>query len=151
MGKPSSDKTGGLLIPNMTSICTPKDIANKTINYESIRFNYGNKLKNNKIKSYKKIGDLYIKNKSLKERNYITESKLLNYKRNKNNVNPFNCFSYEIEKFPIIKKVNYYIENIYDKNKKNKDNNDKYDNKNSKTIQCNNILNFKSSKDINKK
>lgn len=130
-----------------TSLCSPKENnnSNKTIIYD----NYTNKLKNAKIKSFNKIGDLYIKNKSLKEKNLANKNKFLNFKRNKTIINPFNNVSYEIGKVPIIKKVNYYIENLYDNNKiKNLYDNNSNNHKNSKIIQYN-IVNYNSAKDIN--
>lgn len=104
--------------PNKSEICSPKDFkVNKTLNYETNGRNNTSKLKNMKINSLKKIGDLYIKNNSIKIKNDKNKVKILNLRKNNTNINPFNNVSYEIEKFPIIKKVNYYIENIYDKTK----------------------------------
>ena len=112
----SSNSIGhNIIASNKTSLCTPKDNnnTNKTILYENAQLNYINRIKNMKIKSFKKIGDLYIKNKSLNDKK--NKNKLIIVKRNKTNItniNPFNNISSEMGKYPIIKKANYYIGSI---------------------------------------
>ena len=135
-----------IVTSNKTSLCTPKDNnnSNKTIIYENAQLNYINRIKNINIKSYKKIGDLYIKNKSLKDKK--DKNKLFTFKRNKTNINPFNNISYEMGKFPIIKKVNYYKGSICQKSKIKKNINSSNNNininiNNSKINYSNNISN----------
>ena len=103
-------------ISNKSEINSPKGYKiDRTINFEHKTKCKIDRTKNMyKNNSNNRIGELYIRNKYQKIKTEKNKIKIINFKRNKSNRNPFNK-SYAIEKTPIIKKISSFIDNIFEK------------------------------------
>ncbi len=85
---------------NKAIISTPKNYAiNKTITFENKNSQFGKKINQIKRDISKKIGELYIKNSTVKINNHKNNSKMSNIKRNKTYLNPFENNSYINDKY----------------------------------------------------
>jgi len=99
-----------------SQINTPKGFKlNKTINFDINSKNILNKINLLRNTNNKQIlGDLYLNNKLKKNRNDKNKIKLFNYKTDKNKSNPFEFNSFN-NKSPILKKINNYLDNFFEK------------------------------------